>query len=39
MLIEFFQEVRAAKVPATLKEFLDLMEALDKKLVFAEDCR
>ena len=36
MLIEFFQEVRAAKVPATLKEFLDLMEALEKNIVFAD---
>ena len=36
MLIEFFQEVRAAKVPASLKEFLDLLEALEKKLVFAD---
>ncbi|MFV1873706.1 MAG: vWA domain-containing protein [Oleiphilus sp.] len=35
MLIKFFQEVRAAKVPATLKEFLDLMQALEKKIVFA----
>lgn len=34
MLIKFFQAVRAAKVPATLKEFLDLMEALEKKVVF-----
>lgn len=36
MLIDFFQEVRAARVPVSLKEFLDLMEALDKKLVFAD---
>jgi uncharacterized protein with von Willebrand factor type A (vWA) domain len=36
VLIEFFQEVRAAKVPATLKEFLDLMEALEKNIVFAD---
>jgi len=35
MLIEFFQEVRAAKVPATVKEFLDLLNAIEKKLVFA----
>ncbi len=36
MLIDFFQEVRAARVPATLKEFLDLMQALEKQLVFAD---
>lgn len=36
MLINFFQEVRAAKVPVSLKELLDLMEALDKKIVFAD---
>ena len=35
MLIKFFQAVRAAKVPASLKEFLDLMQALEKKIVFA----
>jgi len=36
MLIKFFQEVRAAKVPASLKEFLDLMHALEQKIVFAD---
>ena len=36
MLIEFFQKVRSAKVPATLKELLDLMEALEKRLIFAD---
>tara|TARA_R110001592_G_scaffold138511_4_gene357645 strand:- start:27561 stop:28739 length:1179 start_codon:yes stop_codon:yes gene_type:complete len=35
MLIKFFQAVRAAKVPASLKEFLDLMHALEQKIVFA----
>lgn len=34
MLIKFFQAVRAAKVPASLKEFLDLMQALEQKVVF-----
>ena len=34
MLIKFFQAVRAAKVPASLKEFLDLMHALEQKIVF-----
>ena len=36
MLIDFFQKIRNAKVPVTLKELLDLMEALEKKLVFAD---
>lgn len=36
MLIDFFQEVRAAKVPASLKEFLDLLEALKNRLAFAD---
>lgn len=36
MLIDFFQKVRAAKVPATIKELLDLMEALEKRLIFAD---
>jgi hypothetical protein len=36
MLIKFFQMVRAAKVPASLKEFLDLMHALEQKIVFAD---
>ena len=35
MLINFFEEVRAAKVPVSLKEFLDLMALLDNKLLFA----
>jgi len=36
MLIDFFQKIRSAKVPATLKELLDLMEALEKRLIFAD---
>jgi uncharacterized protein with von Willebrand factor type A (vWA) domain len=36
MLIKFFQAVRDAKVPASLKEFLDLMHALEQKIVFAD---
>lgn len=36
MLIKFFQAVREAKVPASLKEFLDLMHALEQKIVFAD---
>jgi len=36
MLIDFFQKVRKAKVPVTLKELLDLMEALEKRLIFAD---
>ncbi len=35
MLIDFFTELRKAKVPVTLKELLMLLEALDKGLVFA----
>ncbi|RRJ84561.1 vWA domain-containing protein [Aestuariirhabdus litorea] len=35
MLLDFFTEVRAARVPATLKELLDLMEALQQGVVFA----
>ncbi len=35
MLLDFFAELRAARVPATLRELLDLMEALDKRVVFA----
>jgi uncharacterized protein with von Willebrand factor type A (vWA) domain len=36
MLIDFFLEVRRAKVPASLREFLDLLEALQKRLAFAD---
>ncbi|MCL6416891.1 VWA domain-containing protein [Aestuariirhabdus sp. Z084] len=36
MLLDFFSEIRAAKVPATLKELLDLMEALKQGVVFAD---
>src|SRR6056297_4029872 len=36
MLIDFFLEVRRAKVPASLREFLDLLEALQHRLAFAD---
>lgn len=36
MLIDFFLEVRRAKVPASLRELLDLLEALEKRVVFAD---
>lgn len=36
MLIDFFMEVRAAKVPASLREFLDLLEALQKRVAFGD---
>jgi uncharacterized protein with von Willebrand factor type A (vWA) domain len=36
MLIDFFQKLREAKVPVTIKELLDLMEALEKRLIFAD---
>jgi uncharacterized protein with von Willebrand factor type A (vWA) domain len=35
MLIDFFQKLRSAKVPVTIKELLDLMAALEKRLIFA----
>ena len=35
MLIGFFQEVRRNKVPATIKELLDLINALENHLAFA----
>src|SRR5690554_7125698 len=36
MLIDFFLEVRRAKVPASLREFLDLLEALQQRLALAD---
>jgi len=36
MLIDFFLEVRRARVPASLREFLDLLEALQNHLAFAD---
>ena len=36
MLIDFFLEVRRAKVPASLREFLDLLEAIQQRLAFAD---
>ncbi|MDX5299998.1 MAG: VWA domain-containing protein [Gammaproteobacteria bacterium] len=36
MLIEFFLEIRKAKVPASLREFLDLLEALKARIAFAD---
>ncbi len=36
MLIGYFQAVREAKVPATLREFLDLLEALKCHQAFAD---
>lgn len=36
MLIDFFLEVRRVGVPASLREFLDLLEALEKHLAFAD---
>ena len=32
MFLTFFTELRAAKVPVTLREYLTLMEALDQDL-------
>lgn len=36
MLVGFFQELRSAKVPATLREFLDLLDALQRGIAFAD---
>ena len=33
MFQHFFHELRAAKVPVTLKEYLTLLEAMDKGVV------
>jgi uncharacterized protein with von Willebrand factor type A (vWA) domain len=33
MFMRFFTELREAKVPVTLKEYLMLMEALDKDVI------
>lgn len=36
MFLNFFNELRAAKVPVTLKEYLSLMEAMDKQVIGRE---
>ena len=36
MLINLFHTVRASGVPCTLRELLDLLGALEKKLVFGD---
>lgn len=36
MLIDFFMEMRRARVPVTLREYLDLLEALQQRLAFAD---
>lgn len=36
MLIAFFNKVRAYKVPCTLRELIDLIRALEKRVVFAD---
>lgn len=36
MLIDFFEQVRAERVPVSLKELLDLLQALQKHIVFAD---
>src|SRR6185295_13111222 len=33
MFFNFFDELRAAKIPVTLKEYLSLMDALDKDVI------
>ena len=39
MFLNFFNELRAAKVPVTLKEYLSLMEAMDKRLMTSAGCK
>ncbi len=36
MLLNLFQELRAARVPVSLRELLDLIAALERNLVFAD---
>lgn len=36
MLIDFFMEVKNARVPASLREYLDLIEALKEGITFAD---
>jgi uncharacterized protein with von Willebrand factor type A (vWA) domain len=36
MLIQFFQEIRKAKIPTSLRELLDLVDALQNHLAFAD---
>ncbi|MBD8575826.1 VWA domain-containing protein [Pseudomonas syringae] len=36
MLLNLFNEMRAARVPVSLRELLDLIEALQKRVVFAD---
>ena len=36
MLIDFFMELRRAKIPVSLREYLDLLEALQQRVVFAD---
>ncbi len=36
MLLKLFNEMRAAKVPVSVRELLDLIEALEQRVVFAD---
>ena len=36
MLVNLFNTVKSYGVPVTLREFLDLLNGLDQKLVFAD---
>lgn len=36
MLLNLFNELRAARVPVSLRELLDLIEALERRVVFAD---
>ena len=33
MFFQFFDELRSAKIPVTLKEYLALMDAMDKDVI------
>lgn len=36
MLLNLFNEMRAARVPVSLRELLDLINALKQRVIFAE---
>jgi len=36
MLIEFFYHLKEAKLPVTIREFLDLLEAMKQRVIFAQ---
>ena len=36
MLVDFFLQLKQAKVPVTIREYLSLLEALDKQVIWGE---